>query len=74
MAATRERVAAHRARMRERGYRELRLWVPDVRSVAFRVEAQRAAVAMNAADAREQVGEFLDDVSWEAERWDDESW
>ncbi len=72
MAATSERGAAHRLRMRERGYREVRVWVPDVRSEAFAAEARRAAVAMNAADSSDDVAVALEETSWAVAHWDEE--
>ncbi len=39
--AVRERVSAHRARMRARGLRPVQIWVPDVRSADFAAEADR---------------------------------
>ncbi|MDR3360217.1 MAG: antitoxin MazE family protein [Bifidobacteriaceae bacterium] len=50
-------MAAHRARMRAQGYRELRLWAPDVRSARFAAEARRACLAMNQADAQDGIAE-----------------
>ena len=58
--------------MRERGYREIRMWVPDVRSERFAAEARRAALAMNAADADDGVAEFLDATGWLREHLEDE--
>ena len=73
MTQTYERVAAHRARMRERGYREVRLWVPDVRSEQFIETAERATLAMNQADISDDIGAWLDDTdamnSPEAAKW-----
>ncbi len=71
---TKERVAAHRARMRSRGYREVRMWVPDVRSEEFATEARRASIRMNRADAADGVMDDLEAVSWAEEHWDSESW
>jgi hypothetical protein len=36
--------------MRERGYRPVQLWVPDVRSSAFAAEAHRQSLILAAAD------------------------
>lgn len=56
MSETRERVAAHRARLRAQGLRPLQIWVPDVRSPAFAAEAHRQsrAVADSAMAAADQ--------------------
>jgi len=74
MVTSRERVAAYRARMRERGYREVRVWVPDVRSPEFAKEAHRATAAMNAADVHENLTEFLAQTSWADAHWDETGW
>ena len=41
MAASRERVAEHRARMRALGMRPIQIWVPDVNAPGFADEARR---------------------------------
>jgi Protein of unknown function (DUF3018) len=39
--STTQRVARHRAEMRAKGMRLKQIWVPDVRSEAFKAEARR---------------------------------
>jgi len=39
--SSRAKVAAHRARLRAQGLRPIQIWVPDVRSPAFKAEARR---------------------------------
>ena len=64
MADTKERVAAYRNRMRERGYREVRFWVPDTRTAEFAAEARRATEAMNCADANDPgLAELIEDLA-----------
>jgi hypothetical protein len=60
---SRLKVQQHRARLREQGLRPIQIWVPDVRSAAFRSQAHRqsAAVAASAHAADEQA--FIDAVS-----------
>ncbi len=55
-------MAAYRDRMRQRGYKEVRFWVPDTTSPEFAARIRDEAPALNAADAREQTAEFLDDI------------
>lgn len=62
----RSRVAEHRARMRERGYKEVRYWVPDVASPEFVERIRNEAAALNEADQREDTANFLDDLQAEA--------
>jgi len=38
---SRDKVRAHRARLRRRGLRPIQIWVPDVRSRSFVREARR---------------------------------
>jgi hypothetical protein len=59
--------------MRGQGYRELRVWVPDVRSAGFAAEARRACLAMNQADAQDGIAEFLEATSWAEAHWS-EAW
>jgi Protein of unknown function (DUF3018) len=65
---SREKVRAHRDRLREQGLRPIQIWVPDMRAPGFRKEAHRQslAVAMSAQARDDQ--EFIDAVSG----WGDE--
>jgi hypothetical protein len=65
---SRDKVRAHRERLRRRGLRPIQIWVPDVRSRAFAREARRqsALVAADAFEREEQA--FVDAVSdWRPE-------
>jgi hypothetical protein len=48
--------------MRQRGYKEVRYWVPDVTSPEFVQRIRHEAAALNEADQREDTAAFLDDV------------
>jgi Protein of unknown function (DUF3018) len=61
--AVRDMVGAHRRRMRERGYRLLQIWVPDVRSDRFAAEARRQSRAVAAADLDSDDQAFIEAVS-----------
>ena len=65
--AVRERVSEHRRRMRERGYRLVQTWVPDVRSDRFAAEARHQAESVAAAEQRSGDQDFIENVSvaWE---------
>lgn len=67
--AVRERVTEYRRRMRERGFRPVQIWVPDVRTPAFAAEARRQANLVAAADRRSDDQPFIEAVS---APWDDE--
>lgn len=60
----RQRVAAHRARLRRQGLRPVQIWVPDVRAPGFAAEARRqsALAAASAHEAEDQA--FVDAISW----------
>lgn len=60
----RQRVAAHRARLRRQGLRPVQIWVPDVRAPGFAAEAHRQS-ALAAASPHEQEDQaFVDAISW----------
>lgn len=65
---SRTKVRAHRERLRAQGLRPIQIWVPDVRSPAFRSEAHRQSAAIAAsAHAREDQA-FIDAISdWDTE-------
>jgi surfactin synthase thioesterase subunit len=62
---SRIKVREHRERLREQGLRPIQIWVPDVRSPAFRLEAHRQSSAST--HARDDQA-FVDAVS----DWGDE--
>ena len=67
----RERVRAHRARLRRQGLRPVQIWVPDVRTPEFAAaaHAQSAAVAASEHEADDQA--FVDALAADLE--DDEA-
>ena len=67
--AVRDRVSEHRRRMRERGFRPVQIWVPDVRTPAFAAEARRQALLIAAADRTSDDQSFIEAVSTP---WDEE--
>ena len=65
---SRDKVRAHRKRLREQGLRPIQIWVPDMRSPSFARQAHRqsAAVARSRYARRDQ--EFIDAISeWDAQ-------
>jgi hypothetical protein len=65
--SSREKVGAHRRRMRAKGYRLVQLWVPDTRAEVFttRARAESSALAAHPVEAEDQA--FVDAVSWLAD-------
>lgn len=51
--------------MRERGYKEVRYWVPDVTSAEFVRRLRNEARALNEEDRRDDTAEFLDEIQAE---------
>jgi hypothetical protein len=62
--SSREKVSAHRKRMRAKGLRLVQMWLPDTRSPEFKQQAHRdaLAIAKSATEADDQA--FIDSVQW----------
>jgi hypothetical protein len=61
--SVRDRVARHRIAMRERGFRQIQMWVPDARTEEFKREAQRQSLAVAAADRASDDQDFIEQIS-----------
>lgn len=63
LTSSRDKVRAHRERLRKQGLRPIQIWVPDVRSKAFARDAHRQslAIARSAGEADDQA--FVDAIS-----------
>ena len=65
---SRDKVRAHRERLRRRGLRPIQIWVPDVRSRTFAREAHRQSLLVGTARAEREDQDFVDAVSeWPTE-------
>jgi hypothetical protein len=65
---SRDKVRAHRDRLRRRGLRPIQIWVPDVRSRTFAHEAHRQSLLVGSTSAEREDQVFVDAVSeWPAE-------
>ncbi len=60
---TRDKVRAHRERLRQQGLRPIQIWVPDVRSPAFKAEAHRQSLAVAQSQHENEDQAFIDAVS-----------
>ncbi|HXH23113.1 MAG TPA: antitoxin MazE family protein [Dehalococcoidia bacterium] len=61
--SSKEKAREHRLRLRAEGLRRLQIWVPDVRSPAFKAEARRqSALAAQSPMAKEEP-DFVDALS-----------
>ncbi|TWP31685.1 antitoxin MazE family protein [Leekyejoonella antrihumi] len=69
MAGTRDRVRAHRRRLREQGLRPVQIWVPDVRAPEFVAQAHHQSTAIAASEREAADQAFVDAISvdWDAE-------
>ena len=66
--ASRDKVRAHRSRLRKQGLRPVQIWVPDVRSKAFAAAAHRQSLAVARSPHAKADQEFVDVISaWDAE-------
>lgn len=66
--SSRVKVQEHRDRLRKQGLRPIQIWVPDVRSRAFRSEAHRQSLAVAASSYAHKDQAFVDAISL----WGDE--
>jgi hypothetical protein len=62
-AKSRDKVRAHRARLRRRGLRPVQIWVPDVRSRGFAREAHRQSLLVGCEALERDDQDFVDAVS-----------
>jgi len=61
--SSRDKVRAHRKRLRKLGLRPIQIWVPDMRSPAFRSEARRQSLAVAKSPHANEDQAFIDAVS-----------
>ena len=66
--SSREKVQAHRQRLRKQGLRPIQIWVPDVRSPEFAAEARRQSLAVARSPHAAEDQAFVDAIS----EWNDE--
>jgi hypothetical protein len=65
--SSRNRVRAHRKRLRQQGLRPIQIWVPDMRSPALVKEAHRQSLAVAKSRHAKEDQEFINTVSeWSA--------
>lgn len=61
--STKDKVRAHRQRLRDQGLRPIQIWVPDVRSSEFAAEAHRQSLAVANSPHEHDDQEFIDAIS-----------
>ncbi|HTQ59088.1 MAG TPA: antitoxin MazE family protein [Candidatus Solibacter sp.] len=60
---SRDKVRAHRRRLRKQGLRPIQIWVPDLRSPVFAAEARRQSLAVANSPHAKQDQDFIDAIS-----------
>lgn len=60
---SRDKVRAHRERLRRQGLRPIQIWVPDVRSPAFAAAAHRQSLAVARSQQAPEDQAFIDAIS-----------
>jgi len=60
---SRDKVRAYRQRLRQQGLRPIQIWVPDVRSRAFVLQARRQSLAVARSPHAGEDQDFIDAVS-----------
>jgi hypothetical protein len=61
--SSRDKVRAHRKRLRARGLRPIQVWVPDTRTAAFKVQAHRQSLAVAQSPYARRDQDFIDAIS-----------
>ena len=61
--SSRDKVRAHRERLRRQGLRPVQIWVPDVRSKTFAREARRQSLAVARSEQEHDDQAFVDAIS-----------
>lgn len=61
--SSRMRVAQHRKKMEEEGYRLLQIWVPDRTNEKFLADMKREYASINKADEQDDIYEWLSEHS-----------
>jgi hypothetical protein len=61
--SSREKVRTHREKLRQQGLRPIQIWVPDVRSPAFKAEAHRQSLLVAQSEDEGADQAFVDAVS-----------
>jgi hypothetical protein len=62
--SSRDKVSAHRARMRKRGFRLVQMWLPDTRTKEFAEQAHKDSLAIAKSETEADDQAFIDSVSW----------
>jgi hypothetical protein len=64
--SSRNKVRAHRRRLRQQGLRPIQIWVPDMRSPSFAAEARKQSLAVARSPQARDDQDFIDAISEES--------
>jgi hypothetical protein len=64
-----ENVRVYRAKMKQQGFRQISIWVPDTKSPTFRKECRRQSRLASAADQPAQLDDLLNLAAGSVEGW-----
>ncbi|HUC63502.1 MAG TPA: antitoxin MazE family protein [Alphaproteobacteria bacterium] len=67
---SRDKVRAHRARLRRQRLRPIQIWVPDTRARSFKAEAHRQSLAVATSPSARADQDFIDAASDLSGFWD----
>ncbi|HXY98996.1 MAG TPA: antitoxin MazE family protein [Stellaceae bacterium] len=68
--SSRDKVRAHRERLRRQGLRPIQIWVPDVRAPSFKAKAHRQSLAVAKSRHAKADQNFIDAISDLSDFWD----
>jgi hypothetical protein len=61
--SSRDKVRAHRARLRKQGLRPVQMWLPDMNSKEFKAEAHRQSLAAARSPTEREDQAFIDAIT-----------
>jgi Protein of unknown function (DUF3018) len=67
--AAHESVRIYRAKMKQQGFRQISIWVPDTKSPKFRKECRRQSRLASAADQSAELDDLLNVAAGSVEGW-----
>jgi hypothetical protein len=67
--AAHESVRVYRAKMKQQGFRQVSIWVPDTKSPKFRKECRRQSRLASASDKSARLGDLLNFAAGSVEGW-----
>jgi hypothetical protein len=60
------RMAKYRAKMQEKGYKQIQLWVPDINSPEFKKLLKKEQAAIKKSNAERETADWLEEATKDA--------